>query len=480
MLPFQRSYSIFEEASMKLTLTLGLFAVAFTGTSWAAGNFYLRNGDRVLFYGDSITEQRYYPVAVETYVRTRFPDLKVSFVDSAVGGARVTGNWAVQSETESLARDVFPFKPTVVTIMLGMNDGKYQPLTPAIFDTFRTGYENIVQSLQAHLPGVRIVPIEPSPWDDVTVTSGYSFQPDTWPPPHTPGGYNQTMIRFSQFLKKLGEQHHFLVVDFNTPLVKLMEEAVKTEPALAGKIVPGRIHPGASGELAMAQALLKAWGAPATVTRVAIDAADRRVTQSASTTVSDLASHSGAITWAQTDQCLPYPIMTLHADDWPQFPPDPFGSGPTRIFWHLPPLKGETMNPVALMIVKFMKMYEQLDAEILRVGGLQAPSYSLAIDGESVGRFSREQLAAGVNLAEHETPMMDQADKVLALVWKEEDVRFFGWRAIQVPLWNDTTPGIRDAVDRLLARLGQEQAALAAEASADAQPRTWHYELRPL
>ncbi len=465
---------------MKLRFALGLLAVAFTGTSWAAGNFYLHDGDRVLFYGDSITEQRYYPVAVETYVRTRFPNLRVSFIDSAVGGARVTGNWAVQSEDESLERDVFPFKPTVVTIMLGMNDGLYQPLTPAIFNTYRTGYEAIVGSLQTHLPGVRIVPIEPSPWDDVTVTSGYSFHPETWPPPHTPGGYNQTMIRFSQFVKQLGEEHHLLVVDFNMPLVKLMKEAIRTEPALAGKIIPGRIHPGASGELAMAQVLLKAWGAPATVTRVEINAVDRRVEQSVRTNVSDLAANSGIVSWAQTDQCLPYPIMTLHADDWPQFPPDPFGRGATRIFWHLPPLKGATINPVALMIVKFMKMYQQLDTEILKVGGLQASSYSLAIDGESVGTFTREQLAAGVNLAEYETPMMNQADKVLALVWKEEDVRFFGWRAVQVPLWNDATPGMREAVDQLLAKLGEEQTALAAQASADAQPRTWRYELRPM
>lgn len=465
---------------MKLRFALGLLAVAFTGTSWAAGNFYLHNGDRVLFYGDSITEQRYYPVAVETYVRTRFPNLKVSFIDSAVGGARVTGNWAVRSEDESLARDVFPFKPTVVTIMLGMNDGMYQPLTPAIFDTYRTGYENIVRSLQAHLPGVRIVPIEPSPWDDITVTAGYSFHPATWPLSHTAGGYNQTMIGFSRFLRQLGAEHHFLVVDFNTPLVKLMKEAVKTEPALAGKIIPGRIHPGASGELAMAQVLLKAWGAPATVTRVDIDAVDRRVEQSVATKVSDLAASSGIVTWAQADQCLPYPIMTLHADDWPQFPPDPFAPGPTRVFWPLPPLAGETINPVALMIARFMKMYQQLDAETLKVGGLQAPSYSLAIDGKSVGTFSREQLAAGVNLAEYETPMMDQADKVLTLVWKEEDVRFFGWRAIQVPLWNDTTPEMRAAVDQLLAKLGEEQATLAAQASAAAQPRTWHYELRPM
>ncbi|HKI69675.1 MAG TPA: hypothetical protein VKA67_08805, partial [Verrucomicrobiae bacterium] len=83
---------------MKLSRWQLVLVVLVLGTAqagWAAAKkFYLHNGERVLFYGDSITEQRYYPVAIETYVRTRFPNLQVKFADSAVGGARVTGNWA--------------------------------------------------------------------------------------------------------------------------------------------------------------------------------------------------------------------------------------------------------------------------------------------------------------------------------------------------------------------------------------------------
>ena len=48
--------------------------------------FFLKAGDRVCFYGDSITEQRFYGVDTETYTVTRFPDMKVMFVNS---GARV-------------------------------------------------------------------------------------------------------------------------------------------------------------------------------------------------------------------------------------------------------------------------------------------------------------------------------------------------------------------------------------------------------
>jgi len=463
---------------MKLSrwqLVLMVVALGIAQTGWAAAkNFYLHDGERVLFYGDSITEQRYYPVAVETYVRTRFPNLKVKFVDSAVGGARVTGNWAVTSEDQSLERDVFPFKPNVVTIMLGMNDASYRPFDPSIFDTYVKGYRHIIQSLQSHLPGVKIVLIEPSPWDDVTQKPSYPHNPD-----NLPGGYNTTLLRYCEFVRKLGAEHHVMVVDFNTPMVKLLAEAENTDPSLAAKIIPGRVHPSASGELAMAQVLLKAWNAPSTVTGVDLNARSNEVARSVNTTVSGLLATGQNISWTQTDESLPYPIMTLHSTKWPQFPPDPFERQRSDIFWKLPPLEGHEVNPVAQLVARLTNMYESLDSESLKVTGLTAASYSLKIDGNAVGTFSKEELAQGINLARYDTPMMEQANKVLTLVWHRVDLRFYGWRGIQVPLKDDTTPGMQDAVNVILAKLDQAQDALVAETHAAAQPQPHHYELQP-
>ena len=463
---------------MKLSrwqLVLMVVALGIAQTGWAAAkNFYLHDGERVLFYGDSITEQRYYPVAVETYVRTRFPNLKVKFVDSAVGGARVTGNWAATSEDQSLERDVFPFKPNVVTIMLGMNDASYRPFDPSIFDTYVKGYRHIIQSLQSHLPGVKIVLIEPSPWDDVTQKPSYPHNPD-----NLPGGYNTTLLRYCEFVRKLGAEHHVMVVDFNTPMVKLLAEAENTDPSLAAKIIPGRVHPSASGELAMAQVLLKAWNAPSTVTGVDLNARSNEVARSVNTTVSGLLATGQNISWTQTDESLPYPIMTLHSTKWPQFPPDPFERQRSDIFWKLPPLEGHEVNPVAQLVARLTNMYESLDSESLKVTGLTAASYSLKIDGNAVGTFSKEELAQGINLARYDTPMMEQANKVLTLVWHRVDLRFYGWRGIQVPLKDDTTQGMQDAVNVILAKLDQEQETLVAETHAAAQPQPHHYELQP-
>ncbi len=195
-----------------IVMTSGLSAHAGT-----AQKFFLKNGDHVCFYGDSITEQRYYAVDVETYVRTRFPNLRVRFVDCGVGGDRVSGGWAGPIDLR-LKRDVFPFKPNVVTIMLGMNDAGYQPFNQHLFNIYRRGYAHIISMLKKHLPGVRIVLIEPSPYDDITEK------------PHYPGGYNAVLIRYGHFVKRLAARADLPCVNFNAPMVDVLKKAEAENP----------------------------------------------------------------------------------------------------------------------------------------------------------------------------------------------------------------------------------------------------------
>ncbi|MEJ2010447.1 MAG: hypothetical protein P8Z30_20225 [Acidobacteriota bacterium] len=171
--------------------------------------------------------------------------------------------------------------------------------------------------------------------------------------------------------------------------------------------------------------------------------------------------------------------MTLHSTHWPQFPPDPFGGWPPMAFWKMPPLEGPEVNPVAQMVVRLMKMYQDLDSETLKVTGLTADSYTLKIDGSTVETFSKAQLAQGINQARYDTPMMQQADKVLTMVWHRVDLRFYGWRGVQVPLRHNTSAKVQDAVNVILENLQQQQNKLVAETHAAAQPKPRHYELQP-
>lgn len=442
----------------------------------AAGphGFALKSGDRVCFYGDSITEQRFYPAEVETYALTRFPGLHVRFVDAAVGGDTVQGGWAGPIDLR-LQRDVFPFHPTVVTIMLGMNDARYRPFDPKIFAVFQKGYEHIIQSLQRHLPGVRIVLLETSPFDDVTQ------------PPQFPGGYNAVLDRYDALVRKLGREHHLLVVDFNGPMVRVLRAAERTNPKLAAQIIPGRVHPSAAGEMMMALALLRAWHAPATVTRVRLGA-NGVIERAVQARVSDLRAAHGGLSWTELDASLPMPVLGLHAK-WPQFPA-----------WdmYLPPQpKPGYTNPAAALIDRLSGFTKYLDQEPLQVTGLKPGQYRLAIDGQPAGTFSASQLAAGVNLADCPTPMMRQADQVRNLVWEQIASHFVAWHEVQTPLenfgarwpgaqgaklpvnvYND--PAAARAVARAMRAMQALTRAIAAREHPAAQPRPRHFTLTPV
>ena len=76
-----------RKATRALHLLCALIAFVCT-TSAQQNGFYLKDGDRVVFYGDSITEQRYYTTFVETYVVTRWPEQNITFVNAGWGGDR--------------------------------------------------------------------------------------------------------------------------------------------------------------------------------------------------------------------------------------------------------------------------------------------------------------------------------------------------------------------------------------------------------
>ncbi|MGH9623212.1 MAG: hypothetical protein ACRD4G_02595, partial [Bryobacteraceae bacterium] len=131
-------------------------------------------------------------------------------------------------------------------------------------------------------------------------------------------------------------------------------------------------------------------------------------------------------------------------------------------------------------VTKLTGMYHALDEETLQTSGLKAARYQLSIDGHPVGTFSKGQLTHGINLARYDTPMMDQAHQVLTSVWHRVDLRFYGWRAVQVALRKDKTPGVQDAVKNLLTALDREQNGLIGQSHEEAQPKPHHYELTPV
>ena len=135
--------------------------------------------------------------------------------------------------------------------MLGMNDASYRPFDQKIFDVYAKGYEHLVESLKSNIPGVRITLIQPSPFDDVTRK------------PNFEGGYNQVLKRYGEFVKELAEKEGAGVADLNTSVVAALKKAMEINAKARQELIKDRVHPGPAGQLLMAEALLKAWNAPA-------------------------------------------------------------------------------------------------------------------------------------------------------------------------------------------------------------------------
>ena len=74
------------------------------------------DGDTVVFFGDSITHGGLYHEYITDYYRTRFPEARIRFVNSGIGGDSAAG------ALPRVEEDVAEYKPTHVAFHFGMND----------------------------------------------------------------------------------------------------------------------------------------------------------------------------------------------------------------------------------------------------------------------------------------------------------------------------------------------------------------------
>ncbi|MCP5524632.1 MAG: SGNH/GDSL hydrolase family protein, partial [Verrucomicrobiales bacterium] len=366
-----------------------------------AGDFFFRDGDRVVFLGDSITEQRLYTTYLEAYALTRYPQWNLMFRNVGWGGdtawlrqrahpderalfaadpekQQAMVNEAVQ---QGLERDVLPLRPTAVTIKFGMNDHSYQAFRPDIFGAYVRSQERLAQVLQGE--GARLAFLTPQPIEDRRPDPDQDVR-------------NISLRRFSDGLRNVAEKRGARFVDQFDPYMKIMLDArAKDSAAFIGG--GDAVHPGPIGHTLMAWAILKGLNADALVSRVEIDTASGKVGKAERCNVESLRVGDGRVAFDRKDEALPMPIDTR-----------------------------------AEAALKLAPVLEDLSRYELQVSGLAAGEYDVTIDGEAVGQFSSDALAAGVNLAGNAGPITSQARKVLDLVFQKNDLFFRRWRDVQL------------------------------------------------
>jgi lysophospholipase L1-like esterase len=349
---------------MILALAVGAAALA----ERALGQeFFFKPKDRIVFLGDSITEQYDYTNFIEYYLVTRFPQWDLTIYNAGIGGDTAGGG------NGRAARDVLSENPTAVTINFGMNDGGYRGPDDNIYNNYIKNQTALVKKLTD--AKVRVALMATSPVEGRKRKDGET--------------YNETLGKFRDGLKDLATKQGATHVDqFSSALAVLKKMAADKA---AFDCFPDSVHTNSKGGVLMAHSILTAMHAPAVVSDLALDATGK-VTASDGCKVSDVKAGSDSITFTRLDNALP---LVLSADQ-----------------------KG---------LLPYLDNLANLNRYGLKVAGLdKAGRYELKIDGKKAATFTGEQLAKGVNLAGEDLgPItLQSADVWKAMLAKNQLLRY--------------------------------------------------------
>ena len=238
--------------SIKNRWALSLTLIAATGVGTllvcpqtARADFLLQPNDRVVFYGDSITEFRNYTRPFQDYVYARYPELKIRFFNAGWSGDKADNGLA------RLNRDVMPLQPDLVTLCFGMNDGRYTRLDDAMLANYTAKMDGIVKALTDQK--IRVVVFSPPPVD-------YDRQPG-WVAKNQliDVDYNKTLEAFGEADRAIAAKYGATYVDILHPILDGMANYKVKNPGAS--LIPDAVHPDENGGIMMGGAMLLGLGA---------------------------------------------------------------------------------------------------------------------------------------------------------------------------------------------------------------------------
>lgn len=348
-----------------VVLLMGMIASSLLAESQApVATLDLQDGDCVVFLGDSITHQRLYTQYVEDFFFTRYPTKRIQLHNAGVGGATA---WDALARFD---RDVAAYQPKYVTVLLGMNDGRYQSYNEKIWQT----YHNDMSTLIERLVDINAVPvlITPTMYDSRAALARKKKPAEN---------YNSVLAYYGTWLREVAVNQGFGFVDMWGPLNNLTLDQRKTEPDFT--LIPDSVHPGPAGQLVMAFAIIQDLDLGGDISSIQIitNAEGEAETHVSGGQISDLQTSSTSIQFTWTANSLP---------------------------WVVP--------AEAQAGAKLLNMGHRASRESLGVHGLRPGKYDLSIDGQSVGTYSDIELAHHIELQDNDkTPQYRQALQVAEL-----------------------------------------------------------------
>ena len=224
----------------------------------SASPFFLRNGQRVVFLGDSNTNAGMYVQYVDAYLRTRFPDQKFDLINLGLSSETCSGlsepdhPFPRPDVHERLDRVLAMTKPDVVVACYGMNDGIYYPFSEERFAKYKEGINKLIDKVRR--AGAKITLVTPPPFDQqpmkekVLPVDAPKF---SWMTPYA--GYDEVLARYSKWLLTL-RRHGILIADAHTAVNEHLAAIRRTDPSY--RLAGDGVHINATGHWLVAQQLL--------------------------------------------------------------------------------------------------------------------------------------------------------------------------------------------------------------------------------
>src|SRR5581483_11418041 len=135
----------------------------------AEDKFFLRDGQRVLFLGDSNTFAGRFIVHLDAYLYTRFPEQKFELINLGLPSETISGlsepdhPYPRPDVHERLDRALTKIKPDVVVACYGMNDGIYYPFAEERFRKYQEGMRRLIACCEK--AGAKVMLMTPAPFD---------------------------------------------------------------------------------------------------------------------------------------------------------------------------------------------------------------------------------------------------------------------------------------------------------------------------
>ena len=348
-----------------------LFALEASPIRAAEPTLQLKDNDVWVMAGDSITAQRLHTNYIEAFFRTRAPKLHLHFRNSGIGGNR-TGN-----VLQRFDYDVAAWKPTIVSVELGMND-------------VNGSEEEYIKGMKEIIAKIRAIPAQPVLVSSSPVDDGSTL--GDWKSPRC-----EKIHPFTEALKKLATEERVVFVDQYHPLIDLWGQnrrkgAEKSEkdgtlpkapappaPAADGTTPPAKpakpqlppsliplggdpVHPGPVGQTNMAAVILAGLKAEGEVSSATINA-DGKVTEAKRCQITEVSAKDGKLSFTRLDETGSWPIV-----------------------------------PAAKSALELLPDTLKLSQYLLRVAGLAEGSYRVNINGQPAATVSANKLAAGWNM----------------------------------------------------------------------------------